>query len=81
MINGQLFSCHVRFLKDLLIGCWVWLITMLAYNNIFQDGGGTIKKNNNRNIFQDGGGTIDVEEITEIVLGCFRMAGIQDNMF
>ena len=26
---------------------------------------------------KDGGGTIDVEEITEIVLGCFRMAGIE----
>jgi len=28
---------------------------------------------------QDGGGTIDVEEITEIVLGCFRMAGIEED--
>ena len=30
---------------------------------------------------KDGGGTIDVEEITEIVLGCFRMAGIEENLF
>ena len=26
-------------------------------------------------VLKDGGGTIDAEEITEIVLGCFRMAG------
>jgi Ca2+-binding EF-hand superfamily protein len=28
---------------------------------------------------EDGGGSIDVEEIREIVLGCFRMAGLEED--